>query len=264
MSSIAATTDSVRTWRDRYKVHPCADVFPMMADAELQQLVDDIKARGQQQPIVQWRDGTGDWLVIDGRNRLEACARIACDPRIVEWQGDDPAAYVISANIKRRHLTKEQQAELIVRTIEASTPNDPATPARSFSPKPGKKGGSTKDPLKQKAVEEGRKHGISPRTMQKGRAKVQGKVPTQPAKTKATKTKITTPTAEPTTTPAAAKTTAWKKPATDITPLEPPLERLAKQLADIIVQGRWTEVWDRSWQLADMRRPEQGKEQAAS
>jgi hypothetical protein len=33
-------------WRDTYKVHPAADVFPMMSDEKLAQLGEDIKAMG--------------------------------------------------------------------------------------------------------------------------------------------------------------------------------------------------------------------------
>ena len=42
------------TWRDVYPVHPCADVFPMMSDEELDALAEDIKTHGLQQPVVLW------------------------------------------------------------------------------------------------------------------------------------------------------------------------------------------------------------------
>jgi hypothetical protein len=34
------------TWRDHIKVHPAADLFPLMSDAGLQELTDDIKESG--------------------------------------------------------------------------------------------------------------------------------------------------------------------------------------------------------------------------
>ena len=34
------------TWRDKYKVHPAADVFPMMSDEELEALGQDILENG--------------------------------------------------------------------------------------------------------------------------------------------------------------------------------------------------------------------------
>jgi hypothetical protein len=171
-------------WRQQYPPHPCADVYPMLPDQELAKLADDIKANGLQQPIALWRDPTdGNTTVytLDGRNRFEALTR-AGQPipepgsSSLRFVATDPAAYVISANIHRRHLTKEQQAELIVRTIDA-VKNDRATVARSFNPEGGKKGGSTKDPGLAAAVTEGQKHGISKRTIQTARAKVHGKAP---------------------------------------------------------------------------------------
>ena len=91
----------------------------------------------------------------------------------------DPAAYVISANIRRRHLTKAQQVSLIVRVVEAGEKFanrekgesiDSAKVARSIGGSPkGKKGGggSTKDPVKKKVVEEAAKLGISERTAER-------------------------------------------------------------------------------------------------
>jgi hypothetical protein len=43
-------------WRDKYKVHPAADVFPMMSDEEIDALGVDIKANGQRAPIILWSD----------------------------------------------------------------------------------------------------------------------------------------------------------------------------------------------------------------
>jgi hypothetical protein len=94
----------------------------------------------------------------------------------------DPAAYVISANIHRRHLTKAAQADLIVAAVEAAQRNDVAPGAKSsrqFSPEVGKKGGSTKDPVRAAALVEAVKHDISPRTVDAALARRRGK-PTKP------------------------------------------------------------------------------------
>jgi hypothetical protein len=34
------------TWRDHLKIHPAAELFPRMSDAELDELTKDIKKRG--------------------------------------------------------------------------------------------------------------------------------------------------------------------------------------------------------------------------
>jgi hypothetical protein len=49
-------------------------------------------------------------MLIDGRNRLEACTRAKVKPATVTLNGEDPTAYVLSTNIHRRHMTKGQQA----------------------------------------------------------------------------------------------------------------------------------------------------------
>lgn len=197
------------SWRELYPAHPCADVYPMMNAAEIDTLAEDIRVHGLQQPVVLWRvpvpRKSDTFLVLDGRNRLEALTRAGVaipspdDPReMIDFPGGqfacvfvvansheqsgspqvhDPAEFVIGANIRRRHLTKEQQAELIVKTIAVGDPNDRARVARSFSPRRGKKGGSTKDVVLAKAVTEAQKHGISKRTVQNARAKLQGKTP---------------------------------------------------------------------------------------
>lgn len=177
ISAIYEPDSPRRSWRDRYPVHPCAAVVPMMPDAELEALAQDIKTNGQRQAVVLCRVA-GTLYVLDGRNRLEAMARVGLDRQVRTTTLDltDPAAFVIGANIRRRHLTKEQQAELIVKTIEAGQ-IDSANVARSFNTTAGKKGGSTKDPVLTAAVEEGKKHGISKRTVQNARAKSRGKTP---------------------------------------------------------------------------------------
>jgi hypothetical protein len=48
--------------------------------------------------------------LIDGRNRLAACKIAQVEPRFEELNGRDPRAYIVSANLNRRNLTKGQQA----------------------------------------------------------------------------------------------------------------------------------------------------------
>jgi ParB-like chromosome segregation protein Spo0J len=108
-------------WRDQ-KVHPAADVFPMMSDEELAELGEDIKEKGLLAPVVFWEDDDGNEFLLDGRNRLEAMDRAGVEFNLhadATYDCTDPVAYVISANIHRRHLTKQKRADLIVAAIKA-------------------------------------------------------------------------------------------------------------------------------------------------
>ena len=131
------------SWRDHLPIHPAAEEFPLMPEAELQELGEDIKANGLRSPIVIYRG-----KLLDGRNRLDAMELVgiefafvedrqrklvylACDDSnifdggggsIIHLRGKgglldhingDPYAFVLSANLHRRHLTGEQKRELI-------------------------------------------------------------------------------------------------------------------------------------------------------
>jgi ParB-like chromosome segregation protein Spo0J len=106
------------TNQDELRFHPLADIFPLMGGAEFDELVADIKANGLNEPII-----THQGMILDGRNRYRACIAAGCDLRleIMAADGwiDDPAAYVISANIRRRHLTGEQKRDLIAKLVKA-------------------------------------------------------------------------------------------------------------------------------------------------
>jgi len=88
--------------------HPLADMFPMLSDGEQRELIDDIGTNGQLEPI---------WLyegkILDGRNRNMACMTLNIAPIVQEYEGSTPAGFVISKNVKRRHLTESQRAMIV-------------------------------------------------------------------------------------------------------------------------------------------------------
>lgn len=149
-------------------------------------------------------DLSASYYVLDGRNRLAALDRAEI-PVPAEWRGHsvngdaygrdvsvfervcafewfdrgdgwqsrpavDPVAFVISLNVHRRHLTKQQQADLIVKTVSASEKflaKLASNAARSTEIARGR----PKDSIKEKAVEEGEKQGIGRRTIERSLAR---------------------------------------------------------------------------------------------
>jgi hypothetical protein len=98
-----------------HKVHPAADLFPMMEKEALKDLAANIKENGQRFPITFWKK-TGE--LLDGRNRLAACLALGLKAKTDLYEGDDPISFIVSANIHRRHLTATQKRELVGKLLE--------------------------------------------------------------------------------------------------------------------------------------------------
>jgi hypothetical protein len=86
--------------------HEVTALFPEMTAEEYAQLREDIRAHGQREPI-----RTHGGKIVDGRHRYRACRDLGIDPRLEEWAGTGSlVAYVVSANVNRRHLDPSQRA----------------------------------------------------------------------------------------------------------------------------------------------------------
>jgi N6-adenosine-specific RNA methylase IME4 len=84
--------------------HELANLFPMLSAEDSTALAEDIAQNGLREPIV-----TYEGKILDGRNRFEACKKAGIVPEFVEYQGGDPLAFVVSLNLKRRHLNESQR-----------------------------------------------------------------------------------------------------------------------------------------------------------
>lgn len=87
--------------------HRFADVFPLMPDAELQALADDIRRNGLREPMI-----TFEAKILDGRNRYRACTLAGVAAQFKPFTGTPLEALklVWSENYLRRHLTSSQGA----------------------------------------------------------------------------------------------------------------------------------------------------------
>jgi hypothetical protein len=132
-------------WRSRLKVHPAAELFPLMNKDELRQLADDIEEHGLRERVVVWFEKkTEAFVLLDGRNRLDALELIGDEldyafadtkPRQNKhgwyrfgnyWGTEEyfqvfhgnPYDFVVSKNIRRRHLTSDQKRDLIAELLK--------------------------------------------------------------------------------------------------------------------------------------------------
>ena len=105
-----------------HKISPLARLFPRHSDETYEALKRDIELHGQTEPIARHRG-----LILDGVHRLQACIDLGKKPRIVDLKDDvSPMAFVLSKNLHRRNLAKEERVVLAFRISEGSGPGRPS------------------------------------------------------------------------------------------------------------------------------------------
>lgn len=98
-------------------VHPYAAAMPLMSEADYHSLVQSIQMHGQQQPIVLL-----DGMLLDGRARYRACAKLGLVPQYSHYAGGDPVGFLVEKNLKARGLGVNQLAMIAARILSALPP----------------------------------------------------------------------------------------------------------------------------------------------
>ena len=203
-----ANSSQPKSWRDVLPVHPAADLFPPIPEAELKELAGDIEAHGLQTRVVVWNpsedpDDEDKYLLLDGRSRLDALALLGLlhvDQHGAihlnkSWNGktwlayetpfellarhrdgDDPYALALSLNLHRRHLTTEQKRELIAKLLKAKPEQSDRQIANQIKASP-----TTVGKIRKESEDAGDVSKLDTRTDTKGRKQPSVK-PQKPAK----------------------------------------------------------------------------------
>ncbi len=92
-----------------FEEHPLSQILPEMSGEEFNELKKDMQEHGLKQPII-----IHEGKILDGRNRYRVCRELNIIPETTEYKGSDPLSYIISLNVKRRHLSASQKASVAV------------------------------------------------------------------------------------------------------------------------------------------------------
>jgi len=99
------------------RVHEAAKLFPMLDKEDFVDFCIDIRDNGQSENVTYL-----DRALIDGRNRFAACVilkKTCLADRKTKKEIKNPFTWVLSKNIKRRHLTTQQRAMVAAAMVEA-------------------------------------------------------------------------------------------------------------------------------------------------
>jgi hypothetical protein len=101
--------------------HPLADEYPMADASEYAGLRESIRQHGVREPVTLYDDGSG-LKILDGRTRVKGGIEVA-----YEWRPEnfrvftgtpaEAALYVYEMNSLRRHLSKEQKEQFVLKLL---------------------------------------------------------------------------------------------------------------------------------------------------
>jgi chemotaxis protein histidine kinase CheA len=114
-----------------YKDHPLSEILPLMSDEEIAELATDIQQNTQRAPITLY-----EGKILDGRNRYRACRLANVEPKVRHFTSGDALAFIVSANVFRRHLTTSQRALVAAKLSNLSNGQHKASSAILPSSKP--------------------------------------------------------------------------------------------------------------------------------
>lgn len=103
----------------KLEFHPIADAFPLIEGDEKKELFADVAKNGIHEQGVLL-----DGMILDGRNRYLAAKSAGVEMPFRKFDksidGESPFAFVVSMNIRRRHMTTSQRAMVATKLANLS------------------------------------------------------------------------------------------------------------------------------------------------
>jgi N6-adenosine-specific RNA methylase IME4 len=109
--------------------HPLANLFPLIEGMDFRDLVEDVRANGLRDAVI-----LHEGQILDGRNRYRACHAAQVDCRFEQFTGADPLAFVVSKNLRRRHLDASQRSMAAARLGRLGWGGDRSKPSNEGLP----------------------------------------------------------------------------------------------------------------------------------
>ena len=120
---------------DTYKRHPLSALWGDIPDEEYADMLENVRQHGFTNPDIRLCEGQ----VLDGWNRCQIALELGRLDELTfhEYEGEDPAAYVISQNAHRRHLSGSQRTSIVTACREWSPvgrPKSAQQPEEKYDP----------------------------------------------------------------------------------------------------------------------------------